>query len=166
MKALFSAPGSHNGRMHPPWFDMSAFTIWVFSLYAGMSVITAAAYVWDKSRARRAARIRANPAPDGPRWAAGRARRWPRGLYQGFLSKGYGANMTIMERNLKFVVFAEDGAHVARCLDVEVASEGDTKEEAIANLQEALELYFEDHSAGLADLPPRTYQFGEVAVHA
>lgn len=71
-----------------------------------------------------------------------------------------------MERNLKFTVFAEDDAFVARCLDVEVASEGDTKEEAIANLREALELYFEDHSTSLADLPPRTYQFGEVAVHA
>lgn len=55
--------------------------------------------------------------------------------------------MTIMERNLKCVVFAEDHAFVARCLDVEVASEGDTKEEAIANLREALELYFEDHAA-------------------
>ncbi len=49
-----------------------------------------------------------------------------------------------MERNLKYTVFEEDGAFVARCLDVEVVSEGDTKEEAVANLREALELYFED----------------------
>lgn len=74
--------------------------------------------------------------------------------------------MLLMERNLKYVVFAEDGAFVARCLDVEVASEGDTNEEAIANLREALELYFDDHTASLAELPPRTYQFGEVPVHA
>ena len=71
-----------------------------------------------------------------------------------------------MERNLKYTVFAEDGAFVARCLDVEVASEGDSADEAVANLREALELYFEDHTASLADIPPRTYQFGEVAVHA
>lgn len=71
-----------------------------------------------------------------------------------------------MERNLKYVMFIEDGAFVARCLDVEVTTEGDTQEEAIANLQEALELYFEDHSVRLADLPSRTYQFGEVAIHA
>jgi len=32
---------------------------------------------------------------------------------------------------------------VARCLEVEVASQGQTLEEALANLQEALELYFE-----------------------
>ncbi len=49
-----------------------------------------------------------------------------------------------MERNLKYTVFEEDGAFVARCFDVEVVSEGDTKEEAVANLREALELYFED----------------------
>lgn len=74
--------------------------------------------------------------------------------------------MAGMERNLKYVVFADDGAFVARCLDVEVASEGDTEAEAIANLREALELYFEDHTGGLADLPPRTYRFGEVSVDA
>jgi predicted RNase H-like HicB family nuclease len=34
--------------------------------------------------------------------------------------------------------------YVARCLDVEVASQGPTIDEALANLREALELYFED----------------------
>jgi len=34
--------------------------------------------------------------------------------------------------------------YVARCLEVEVASQGETGEEALANLKEALELYFED----------------------
>jgi predicted RNase H-like HicB family nuclease len=74
--------------------------------------------------------------------------------------------MVSMERKLKYVVFPEDGVFVARCLDVEVASDGPTENEAVANLQEALELYFEDHEATLAELPPRTYRFGEVAVHA
>ena len=55
--------------------------------------------------------------------------------------------MSCMEQNLKYTVFEEDGAFVARCLDVEVSSEGDTKEGAIDNLREALELYFEDHAA-------------------
>lgn len=32
---------------------------------------------------------------------------------------------------------------VARCLEVEVASQGSSVEEALANLREALELYFE-----------------------
>lgn len=44
--------------------------------------------------------------------------------------------------------------YVARCLDVEVASQGQTAEEALDNLREALKLYFED--APMPDLaePP------------
>ncbi len=34
--------------------------------------------------------------------------------------------------------------YVSRCLEVEVASQGETVEEALENLKEALELYFED----------------------
>jgi predicted RNase H-like HicB family nuclease len=34
--------------------------------------------------------------------------------------------------------------YVARCLEIEVASQGNTVEEALKNLREALELYFED----------------------
>jgi len=34
--------------------------------------------------------------------------------------------------------------YVARCLEVEVASQGETVEEALDSLREALELYFED----------------------
>lgn len=45
---------------------------------------------------------------------------------------------------LKYLVTNEDGAFVARCLDPDVASDGDTEEEALANLREALELYFEE----------------------
>lgn len=46
--------------------------------------------------------------------------------------------------NLKNVVWKEDKYYVARCLNVEVSSFGKTKKEALANLDEALELYFED----------------------
>lgn len=73
--------------------------------------------------------------------------------------------MSRMERKLSYVAFSEDGVFVARCLDVEVASDGPTEKEAIANLQEALELYFEEIETSLTDLPSRTYRFGEVAVH-
>lgn len=38
----------------------------------------------------------------------------------------------------------EDGWFVARCLEVEVTSQGKSVEEALQNLKEALELYFED----------------------
>jgi predicted RNase H-like HicB family nuclease len=59
--------------------------------------------------------------------------------------------MTSRERRLSYVVYQEDDGFVARCLDVNVASEGDTEQEAIANLREALELYFEDAPA--EDIP-------------
>jgi predicted RNase H-like HicB family nuclease len=38
----------------------------------------------------------------------------------------------------------EGDLYVARCLEVEVTSQGETVEESLANLREALELYFED----------------------
>jgi predicted RNase H-like HicB family nuclease len=41
-------------------------------------------------------------------------------------------------------VTREEPWYVARCLEVEVASQGPTVEEALASLKEALELYFED----------------------
>lgn len=45
---------------------------------------------------------------------------------------------------LKNVVWKEDKYYVAQCLNVDVSSFGRTKKEALANLDEALELYFED----------------------
>lgn len=46
--------------------------------------------------------------------------------------------------NLKTLVWKEGKHYISRCLNVEVSSFGKTKKEALANLQEALELYFED----------------------
>ena len=47
-----------------------------------------------------------------------------------------------MVRKLDYEVFPDDGVFVARCLDVEVASNGATEQKAVANLQDALALYF------------------------
>jgi predicted RNase H-like HicB family nuclease len=41
----------------------------------------------------------------------------------------------------------EEDWHVARALNVEVTSQGRTVKEAVANLREALELYYEDQPA-------------------
>ena len=46
--------------------------------------------------------------------------------------------------HLKNIVWQEDKYFVAQCLNVEVSSFGDTREEALRNLNEALDLYFED----------------------
>lgn len=42
------------------------------------------------------------------------------------------------------VVWKEGKYYVSQCLDVDVSSFGKTKKEALAKLQDALELYFED----------------------
>lgn len=49
-----------------------------------------------------------------------------------------------MKQDLKNVVWKEGKYFVAQCLNVDVSSFGKTKKEALANLDEALELYFED----------------------
>ena len=46
--------------------------------------------------------------------------------------------------DLKNVVWKEGKYYVAQCLNVDVSSFGKTKKEALDNLEEALELYFED----------------------
>ncbi len=46
--------------------------------------------------------------------------------------------------NLNSVVWKEGKYFVAQCLNVDVSSFGKNKKEALANLDEALELYFED----------------------
>jgi len=49
----------------------------------------------------------------------------------------------MMKRRFTAVVWREGKWFVAQCLEVDVASQGRTKEEALANLREALELLFE-----------------------
>jgi predicted RNase H-like HicB family nuclease len=46
--------------------------------------------------------------------------------------------------HLTAAVTHEGEWYVARCLQVEVTSQGESIEEALLNLREALELYFED----------------------
>jgi predicted RNase H-like HicB family nuclease len=54
---------------------------------------------------------------------------------------------TMSNLNLQTVVYREDEHYVAQCLNVDVSSFGDSEAEALANIREALELYFEDASA-------------------
>ena len=46
---------------------------------------------------------------------------------------------------IKYVIYREGEHFVSQCLNVDVASFGSTVDEAIKNLTEAVELYFEDH---------------------
>jgi predicted RNase H-like HicB family nuclease len=50
-------------------------------------------------------------------------------------------------KQMAYVVYREDKFFVSQCLNVDVASFGATREEAVANLKEAVELYFEGEPA-------------------
>jgi predicted RNase H-like HicB family nuclease len=51
-----------------------------------------------------------------------------------------------MTRTLTAAVHPEDDWFVARCLELDVASQGEALDEAVANLREAVELYLEQVS--------------------
>ena len=48
-----------------------------------------------------------------------------------------------MKKSFTVSVSKEEDLFVAQCLEVDVASQGETEEEALVNLKEALELHFE-----------------------
>jgi predicted RNase H-like HicB family nuclease len=52
-----------------------------------------------------------------------------------------------MKRAFAATVWREDDWYVSQCLEIDVASQGATEEEALANLKEALELHFEPPEA-------------------
>jgi len=49
--------------------------------------------------------------------------------------------------NFKNIIWKEGRHYVAQCLNIDVATFGATKKEALVNLNEALELYFEGESS-------------------
>lgn len=52
-----------------------------------------------------------------------------------------------MKMRFTVSVWTEDDWFVAQCIEVDVASQGNTEEEALANLREALALHFEPPTA-------------------
>ena len=68
-------------------------------------------------------------------------------------------------KTLKYVVYREDKYYVSQCLNVDVSSFGDTIQEAINNLSEALNLYF-DEPGSKPDLPViNETLLGEIAIN-
>ncbi len=50
----------------------------------------------------------------------------------------------VLPSGLHALLWKEENWFVAKCVEVEVASQGKTKKEALNNIEEALELYFAD----------------------
>ena len=70
-------------------------------------------------------------------------------LLDGQVRPNYGVLMAepATTLNLTAVVIPDDDWYMARCVEVPVVSQGPSVDEALANLTEALELYFEDEPA-------------------
>lgn len=58
-----------------------------------------------------------------------------------------------LKSGLNVLLWREDKWYISRCLEVEVASQGKSKKEALKNVEEALELYFEDEKLS----PPKPF---------
>lgn len=65
-------------------------------------------------------------------------------------------------RRFTAMIYRENGGYVALCPDLDIASQGDSVEEASANLREAVELFME--TADPAEIAARTK--GEIYVTA
>ncbi len=68
-------------------------------------------------------------------------------------------------RNMKYTIYKEGDQYVSQCLNVDVASCGKTLEEAVANLVEAVELYFEDSNDGQEFIPIEQALIGDCMIH-
>ncbi|MDD5464613.1 MAG: type II toxin-antitoxin system HicB family antitoxin [Candidatus Moranbacteria bacterium] len=64
-------------------------------------------------------------------------------------------------KNIKYIVYKEGKYFVSQCLNVEVSSFGDSIDEAVFNLKEALELYYEDDSLEESYIPIDEVMIGE-----
>jgi len=53
----------------------------------------------------------------------------------------------VMKRPFTATVWREGRWYVSQCLELDIASQGETEEEALANLKEALELHLESPQA-------------------
>ncbi len=66
-------------------------------------------------------------------------------------------------KEISLVVWKEEKYYVAQCLNVDVSSFGETIDEAVKNLKEAVELYFENEDVELAEI--NTILVGREAVN-
>ena len=58
------------------------------------------------------------------------------------------------EKGLNALVWKEGKIFVARAVEIELASQGNSKEEALNNLKEAIHLYFDDEDSPTNKIKP------------
>ena len=69
-------------------------------------------------------------------------------------------------KNIKYVVYKEGDYYVSQCLNVEVSSFGESIDEAISALKEAVVLYFENESDNSEYQVIGETLLGEDVIHA
>lgn len=60
---------------------------------------------------------------------------------------------TTTKSGFNALVWQEDDLFVAKTVEVELASQGKTPQDALRNLEEAIELYFEDEKINTRNIP-------------
>ena len=74
-----------------------------------------------------------------------------------------------MHKFIKTDIYHDGGFFCGRCLDFDVFTQGETLDELVANLKEAIQLHFEDNPESLSDYVPNpsiftTMDLGEIHV--
>lgn len=59
-----------------------------------------------------------------------------------------------MKLDLTAAIWPEGKWYVSQCVEIDVASQGRTEDEALRNLQEAIVLYLQDDATGKMKKPP------------
>ena len=70
-----------------------------------------------------------------------------------------------MLKNFKYIIYKQDNDYVSQCLNVDIASFGHTIDEAIANLKEALELYYEGNAPDKESIEIDQLMIGETQLN-
>ncbi len=60
------------------------------------------------------------------------------------------------------LVWQEDDLFVAQAIEVEVASQGKSEQEALKNLEEAIELYFEDEKVNSTQITKTNFSLKKI----
>ncbi len=69
-------------------------------------------------------------------------------------------------KRLHSIIWKENKWYIAKALEVEVASQGLNEKEALKNLKEALELYFEDQKVELTPINQPKLQDISIQINA
>jgi len=68
-----------------------------------------------------------------------------------------------MKTKYQILIWQEPPYFIAKCLDLNIASQGKTRDEAIKRLGEAIDFYLEDLDESI---PSQKYQLEEITVNA